>query len=206
MEHVLDLYQHPYCPDEPVVCMDETTKQLTMDVIAPEPAKPGHLAHYDTLYTRNGVGVLFMFFEPLSGWRRVSVSESKRRIDWADQIKTLLDIDYPDAKKVHLVMDNLNTHGGASLYERFPPPEAHRLFSRLEFHYTPKHGSWLNMAEIELSVLSRQCLNQRIKDIETLGNEVGSWQSDRNNKKAIADWQFTTVDARTKLKKLYPTT
>lgn len=184
--------------------MDETTKQLTMEVIDPLPACPGQPQRYDTLYKRNGVARLFMFFEPLAGWRRVNVSESKTRVDWAWQIRNVLEDRYPDARKIHLVLDNLNTHNGASLYEAFPPDEAHRLLERLEFHYTPKHGSWLNVAEIELSVLSRQCLNRRIPDGPTLINEINAWQSDRNNKAAKVDWQFTTEDARIKLKKLYP--
>lgn len=205
MEDVLDLYKRPYCPQEPVLTMDETTKQLTMEVIDPLPACPGHQQRYDTLYKRNGVAAVFMFFEPLAGWRRVNVTESKTRLDWAWQIRNVLEDRYPAARKVHLVLDNLNTHNGASLYEAFPPDEARRLLERLEFHYTPKHGSWLNVAEIELSVLSRQCLNRRIPDGPTLINEINAWQSDRNNKAAKVDWQFTTEDARIKLKRLYPT-
>ena len=206
MENVLDLYAQPLNPDEPVVTMDETTKQLTQEVIDPIPPTPdGTPLRYDTLYKRNGVAVLFMFSEPLRGWRRVNVCEGKTRKDWANQVKHLLDHDYPKAKKVHLVLDNLNTHNGASLYEAFPPEEARRLLSRLEFHYTPKHGSWLNVAEIELSVLSRQCLNRRIPDLETLQEEIEAWQKDRNHTDAKVHWQFTVENARVKLRKLYPT-
>jgi len=205
MEQVLDLYARPYDPDEPIVNMDETTKQLTQEVIEPLPPLPGEATRYDTLYKRNGVAVLFLFFEALRGWRQVNVAEGKTRKDWAWQVKELLDVHYPQAKKVHLVMDNLNTHDGASLYETFPPEEAHRLLSRLEFHYTPKHGSWLNVAEIELSVLSRQCLNRRIPDLQALRKEIGHWQTERNQIKSRVHWQFTTQDARIKLRKLYPT-
>lgn len=205
MEHVLDVYAWPYDSGEPVLNMDETTKQLTREVIEPKPGRAGRPARYDTLYKRNGVGVVFMFFEPLRGWRRVSVTEGKTRLDWAHEIKRLLDVDYPQARTVHLVLDNLNTHNGASLYEAFTPHEAHRLLSRLTFHYTPKHGSWLNMAEIELSVLSRQCLCRRIPDIEELQHEAAAWQGERNQKGATANWRFKTKDARIKLRKLYPT-
>lgn len=205
MEQILDLYARPYDPDEPVVNMDETTKQLTQEVIEPIPPVPGTPYRYDTLYKRNGVAVLFMFFEALRGWRQVNVTEGKTRIDWAWQIKELLDVHYPNAKKVHLVMDNLNTHNGASLYKAFSPEEAHRLLSRLEFHYTPKHGSWLNVAEIELSVLSRQCLNRRIPNMKELKTEIIAWQIGRNQTKSKVHWQFTTHDARIKLRKLYPT-
>jgi hypothetical protein len=205
MEQLLDLYQQAYNPEEPLVCMDETTKQLTLEVIEPLPMIPGSPARFDTLYKRNGVAVLFMFFEPLAGWRQVNVAESKTRLDWAHQIKALLDVQYPAAKKVHLVLDNLNTHGGASLYAAFEPAEAQRLLQRLELHYTPKHGSWLNMAEIELSVLSRQCLARRIGSLEQLELQCAAWHKDRNQLKRKADWQFTTPDARIKLRKLYPT-
>ena len=205
MEQVLELYKWPYNSDQPVVNMDETTKQLTEEVIEPIPAKPGQPERYDTLYKRNGVATLFIFFEALVGWRKVNVTEGKTRVDWAWQIKELLDVHYPDAKKVHLVMDNLNTHNGASLYEAFTPEEARRLLERLEFHYTPKHGSWLNVAEIEFSILSRQCLGGRIPDATSLISEIASWESDRNNIATKVNWQFTTEDARVKLKRLYPT-
>jgi len=205
MEQVLDLYSWPYDPNEPVVNMDETTKQLTQEVIEPIAMTPGTPNRFDTLYKRNGVAVLFMFFEALRGWRQVNVMEGKTRIDWAWQIRELLDVHYPNVKKVHLVMDNLNTHNGASLYEAFSPEEAHRLLSRLEFHYTPKHGSWLNVAELELSVLSRQCLNRRIPNLNKLEQETQAWQQERNNTQSKVNWQFTTQDARIKLRKLYPT-
>jgi len=205
MEHVLDVYTRPHNAEEPVVCMDETTKQLTQEVIEPLSAEPGQSRRFDTLYKRNGVAVLFMFFEPLGGWRQVNVTEGKTRLDWAHQIKTLLNAHYPTAKRVHLVLDNLNTHNGASLYEAFAPEEAHRLLSRLEFHYTPKHGSWLNMAEIELSVLSRQCLARRIPELGALRCETDAWEAERNKKKTKVNWHFKTPDARIKLRKLYPT-
>jgi len=205
MENTLELYHQPYDPEEPKLCIDETTKQLTREVIDPLPPEPGRPQRFDTLYKRNGVATIFMLFEPLSGWRHVAITEGKTRLDWAWQVRRLLDEDYPQARKVHLVMDNLNTHGGASLYEAFEPEEARRLLSRLDFHYTPKHGSWLNMAEIELSVLSRQCLDRRIPDATTLAREIEAWQNDRNNKASKVKWQFTTKDARVKLRKLYPT-
>ena len=205
MENVLEVYKLPYNEKEPVVNMDETTKQLTHEVIEPVPAALGKPQRYDTLYRRNGVATIFIFFEALAGCRYINVTEGKTRIDWAHQVKDLLDIHYPEAEKVHLVLDNLNTHNGASLYESFPPEEAHRLLSRLEFHYTPKHGSWLNIAEIELSILSRQCMNRRIPDMLTLIREIQAWENDRNNKACKVDWHFTTKDARIKLKKLYPT-
>lgn len=205
MEAILEVYKRPYNADQPVVNMDETTKQLTQEVIEPIAAKPGRPERYDTLYKRNGVATLFIFFEPLGGWRKVNVTEGKTRVDWAWQIKELLDVHYPDAKKVHLVMDNLNTHNGASLYEAFTPREARRLLERLEFHYTPKHGSWLNVAEIEFSILSRQCLRGRIPDSSTLIYEIDAWESDRNNRATKVNWQFTTENARVKLKRLYPT-
>jgi hypothetical protein len=204
MENTLELYHRSYDASHPVVCMDETTKQLTKEVIEPLPAQPGQPERFDTLYQRNGVATIFMMFEPLSGWRRASVTESKTRLDWAWQIKRLLDEDYPNVEKVHLVLDNLNTHGGASLYEAFTPQEARRLLARLEFHHTPKHGSWLNMAEIELSVLSRQCLQGRIADALALTTEMDAWQANRNQRASKAQWQFTTADARIKLSKLYP--
>ena len=204
MENTLELYHQPYDPQEPKVCLDEATKQLTQEVIEPLPAEPGQSERFDTLYKRNGVATIFMLFEPLGGWRRVAVTEGKTRLDWAWQVRRLLDDDYPHARKVHLVMDNLNTHGGASLYEAFPPKEARRLLARLEFHYTPKHGSWLNMAEIEPSVLSQQCLARRIPDGPTLVREIEAWQDDRNNQASKVNWQFTTKDARIKLRRLYP--
>ena len=205
MENTLELYHQPYNPEEPVVNMDETTKQLTQEVIEPLSPEPGQPERFDTLYKRNGVATIFMFFEPLVGWREVTVSEGKTRLDWAWRVRQLLDVHYPEERKVHLVMDNLNTHDGASLYEAFAPEEARRLLDRLEFHYTPKHGSWLNVAEIELSVLSRQCLDRRIPDGPTLVREIKAWEADRNNQACKVKWQFTTADARIKLRRLYPT-
>ena len=205
MESVLELYHKPYDREQPVVCMDETTKQLTSEVREPLPASAGQPERFDTHYRRNGVATVFMHFEPLRGWRKTNVTEGKRRVDWAHQIRSLLDEHYPRARKLHLVMDNLNTHGGASLYEAFAPEEARRLLDRLELHYTPKHGSWLNVAEIELSILSRQCLARRIADGPTLIREIESWQKDRNHRATKVRWQFTTKNSRTKLRKLYPT-
>jgi hypothetical protein len=204
MEDILTVYKRQFNPDEPLVCMDETSKQLTAETRRPIPASPGRPARYDYEYERNGVCNLFMFFEPLAGKRHVSVTERRTKVDWARQIKELLDVNYPKAKKVTLVMDNLNTHSGASLYEAFEPCEARRLLDRLQIHYTPKHGSWLNMAEIELSVLSRQCLDRRIPDKANLTAKVAAWQQSRNNSGAKVDWRFTTSDARIKLKRLYP--
>jgi len=204
MEDVLEVYQRPYDPEYPVVCMDESPKQLIGEVHPPIPIKPGSVEKIDAEYVRNGTVEIFMEVEPLAGKRHVAVTEHRTKIDWAAQIKEMLDIRYPDAKKVVLVMDNLNTHSTASFYEAFLPEEARRLAERLEIHYTPKHGSWLNIAEIELSVLQGQCLNRRIADIETMRNEVDSWQTNRNNQIKKINWQFTTDNARIKLKRLYP--
>lgn len=184
--------------------MDETSKQLTKETRQSVPAKRGRIARYDYEYERNGVANIFMFFEPLAGRRYVTVTDRRTKTDWAHQIKTLLDNRYPDAEKIILVMDNLNTHTGASLYETFAPDEARRLLDRLEIHYTPKHGSWLNMAEIELGVLTNQCLKRRIPDMKSLDREVDAWQSKRNASCARVEWRFTTPDARVKLKQLYP--
>ncbi len=205
MEDVLEVYQRPYNPEYPVVCMDESPKQLIGEVYPPIPIKPGFVEKIDAEYVRNGTVEIFIEVEPLAGKRHVAVTEHRTKIDWAAQMKEMLDIRYPEAKKVVLVMDNLNTHSTASFYEAFPPEEARRLAERLEIHYTPKHGSWLNIAEIELSVLQGQCLNRRIADIETMRNEVDSWQTNRNNQIKKINWQFTTGKARTKLKRLYPT-
>jgi len=205
MEDILTVYKRAFNPDEPLVCMDETSKQLTAETRRPIPAAPGRPKRCDYEYERNGVCNLFMFFEPLAGKRHVSVTDRRTKVDWANQIKQLLDVYYPDAQKVTLVMDNLNTHTGASLYEVFEPREARRLLDRLEIHYTPKHGSWLNMAEIELSVLSRQCLDRRLPDKGTLESEVVAWQCRRNTAQAKIDWRFTNDQARIKLKRLYPT-
>lgn len=204
MESVLELYHKPYDRNEPVVCMDETTKQLTAEVREPMAVSAGRPERFDTHYRRNGVATIFMHFEPLRGWRKINVTEGRTRVDWAHQIRSLLDEHYPRARKLHWVMDNLNTHGGASFYEAFAPEEARRLLDRIEFHYTPKHGSWLNVAEIELSILSRQCLNRRIAEASTLIREIESWQTDRNHRASKVRWQFTTKDARIKLRKLYP--
>lgn len=204
MEDLLEVYHLPYDPDFPVVCMDESCKQLVGEVRTPIPCKPGHPARLDDEYVRNGVAQIFMEVEPLAGRRHVAITERRTRKDWAYQMKEMLDVRYPSAKKVRLVMDNLNTHNVASFYETFEPAEARRLTERLEIHYTPKHGSWLNMAEIELSVLKGQCLDRRIADMATMQSEVKVWQTQRNNSSNQIDWQFTTNDARIKLKKLYP--
>ncbi len=204
MEDVLTVYKRSYNPDEPVICMDETSKQLvkeTRELIATRPGRP---TRYDFEYERNGVCNLFMFYEPLAGNRYVSVTDRRTRLDWAMQVRNLMEVHYPTVEKVVLVMDNLNTHTGASFYEAFPPDVARQLLNRLEFHFTPKHGSWLNIAEIEFSVLARQCLNRRIPDKPTLIREVTAWQQARNTAEAKVDWRFTTVDARIKLKRLYP--
>ena len=205
MEDILEVYRRPYDPDRPMVCMDETTKQLTKETHRALPAEPGIPARFDYEYERNGVSNLFMFYEPFGVKRYVSITDRRTKIDWAFQIKELLDNHYPNVKKVVLIMDNLNTHTGASLYETFAPNEARRLLERLEIHYTPKHGSWLNIAEIELRVLSGQCLNRRIPDKKTLEQEVTQWQIKRNFLQAKVDWRFYTDNARIKLKRLYPT-
>jgi len=204
MEDVLDVYHLPYDPEYPVVCMDESCKQLIGEVREPIPCAPGCPTRLDDEYVRNGVAEIFMEVEPLAGKRHVEVTERRTGKDWARQIKQMLDDRYSGATKVRLVIDNLNTHNIASLYETFEPQEARCLAERLEFHYTPKHGSWLNMAEIELSVLKGQCLDRRIADMTTMRAEVAAWESDRNNSTKKIDWQFTTSDARVKLKRLYP--
>jgi len=200
----LEVYHLPYDPDYPVVCMDESSKQLIGEIREPIPGTPGQPERIDDEYVRNGVVEIFMEVEPLRGKRHVAVTERRTRKDWALQIRQMLDERYPDAIKVRLVMDNLNTHSIVSLYETFPPEEARRLSERLDIHHTPKHGSWLNMAEIELSVLKGQCLDRRIADIETMQAEVAAWEKGRNNSLKKIDWQFTTPDARVKLKRLYP--
>ena len=204
MEDVLDVYCRPYDARYPVVCMDETSKQLVAEILPPIPAAPGQPERYDVEYERRGVADVFLFTEPLGGWRRTAVTEHRTRVDWAWQVRRLLDEDYPKAEKVVLVMDNLNTHSPASLYEAFEPGVARRLAQRLEIHYTPKHGSWLNIAEIELSVLSGQCLDRRIDRIELLRTECSAWDQQRNQGQKGVDWRFTTADARIKLKRLYP--
>jgi len=205
MEDVLDVYQRPYDPDRPVVCMDECSKQHLKEVRIPLPAKPGVPERFDTEYERSGTSNIFMFFEPLSGKRYTDVTDSRTSIDWALQIKDLVDRTYATATCITLVMDNLNTHVGGSLYKAFPPEEAQRILKKLEIHYTPKHGSWLNMAEIELSILSRQCLNRRIPDRVSMRKQIAAWEDTRNSSPKAMNWQFTTEDARIKLKKLYPT-
>ena len=204
MEDVLEVYARLYDPKFPVVCMDESSVQLIGEVQQPIPAAPGHPVLVDDEYVRNGVANIFMEVEPLGGKRKVKITEHRTQIDWAHFIKEMLEVRYRDAEKVVLVMDNLNTHTTASLYMAFPPEEARYLANRLEIHYTPKHGSWLNIAEIELSVLKRQCLSVRIDCIEKMRAKVMAWNDDRNNRQTDVDWHFRTVDARIKLKRLYP--
>lgn len=204
MEVVLALYSQQHSESEPLICMDEAAIQLTGQVLEPIPAAPGHDFKEDYHYTREGVQALFMFFDPLRGWRRVSNRDHRTRVDWANEIRQLLDEDYPHATKVKLLCDNLNTHNIASLYETFPAPDAHRLARKLEIYYTPRNGSWLNVAEIELSVLSQQCLARRISSSQKLSTELAAWQNTRNCTASQAIWRFTTEDARVKLKHLYP--
>lgn len=204
MEDVLDVYQRPYNPRVPVVCQDEKPVQLVSEKREPLAMSPGHRRREDYEYKREGVANIFMHSEPLAGWRKVNVRPQRTGQDWAHEIRDLLDRDYAEAEKVILVCDNLNTHKLGSLYETFPPEEARRLARRLEIHYTPTHGSWLNMAEIEISALSRQGLSQRIPDMATLSQVTTSWSTERNDKQKGVDWQFTTEDARIRLKRLYP--
>jgi hypothetical protein len=204
MEDVLAVYARPYDPARPVVCMDEKPFQLLDHARDPLPARPGRDACEDSEYVRCGTCSIFVWAEPLAGWRRVHALPQRTKIDWAGQVKQLLTVDYPDAETVVLVMDNLNTHGIASLYEAFEPSEAFALAQRLEIHHTPKHGSWLNIAEIELSALSRQCLDRRINDLDTLNTELAAWQHAINAERRQVRWQFTTDDARIKLHHLYP--
>jgi hypothetical protein len=204
MEDVLDVYTRPYDPKRPLICFDESNKQQTIEIQVPLPVEPGQPPRYDTEYERNGVSNLFMFFAPLLNWRHVKVTNQRTAIDWAQCMKDLVDIHFPDAEKIVIVEDNLNTHTPASLYAAFPPEEAKRIWDRLELHYTPKHGSWLNMAEIELSVLSRQCLDRRIPDHPSVIAEVAAWEARRNASGATVRWRFTSADARIKLHKLYP--
>lgn len=205
MEDVLAVYMRPRDADFPLVCFDEASKQLIADTREPIPMKPGQPARADYEYERNGTANLFMFFAPLEGWRHVKVTDRRTAVDYAHALKDLADRHFPKARKIVLVQDNLNTHKPASLYEAFPPAEARRLVERFAWHYSPKHGSWLNMAESELGVLSNQCLDRRIADQTILSKEIAAWQKDRNKHHAKADWQFTTADARVKLKHLYPT-
>ena len=204
MEDVLEVYQRPHDPQRPLVCLDETSKQLIIETRAPIPAKPGQPARHDYEYERNGVANLFMVFAPLEGWRHVKVTDRHTAIDYAHVLRDLADTHFPDTAKIVLMQDNLNIHKPASLYEAFPAPEARRLVERFEWHYTPKHGSWLDLAESELGVLASQCLDRRIADKQILAHEVTAWQDHRNKHHAKADWQFTTANARVKLKRLYP--
>ena len=204
MEEVLDVYTLPYDPEMPLVCLDETSKQLVSETRTPLPMEPGQPQRVDYEYERNGAANLFMLFAPLEGWRHVEVTDRRTAIDYANILKYLSGTLLPKAKKIRLVQDNLNTHSKASLYEAFPPAEAKRLAERFEWCYTPKHGSWLNMAESELGVLASQCLDRRIADKETLIREVAAWQTRRNENQTKANWRFTTADARIKLKHLYP--
>jgi hypothetical protein len=204
MEEVLEVYHRPHDPACPLVCLDETSKQLIKETRVPIPARPGRPARTDYEYERNGTTNIFMLFAPLDGWRHVAVTDRHAAVDYAHLLKEVADRWFSDAAKIALVQDNLSTHKPASLYEAFPPAEARRLVERFEWHYTPKHGSWLNMAETELSVLSSQCLDRRISTRQMLIDEVTAWEAARNKHHAKADWQFTTADARVKLKRLYP--
>jgi hypothetical protein len=204
MEDVLDVYTRPHDPARPLVCLDETSKQLVAETRAPEPMQPGRPARHDYEYKRNGTANLFMLFAPLEGWRHVEVTERRTAIDYAKILRDLSDIHFPQAEKIVLVQDNLTTHAPSSLYEAFKPAEARRIIERFEWHYTPKHGSWLNLAESELAVLGRQCLARRIPDAATLASEVAAWRAARNTHNAKASWHFTSADARVKLKSLYP--
>ena len=204
MEDVLEVYQRPHNQKRPLVCLDETSKQLIAETRVPIPMKPGQTARHDHEYERNGVANLFMMFAPLEGWRHVKVTDRHAAVDYAQALKDLSDTHFPGAEKIVLVQDNLSTHTTASLYAAFPAAEARRLAERFEWHYTPKHGSWLDMAESELGILSTQCLDRRIPDKTKLIEEVTAWQENRNKHHAKADWQFTTADARVKLKTLYP--
>ena len=204
MEDILALYTQPANTKRPLVCMDEVPKQLLSDVRDPLPAQPGQSARVDYEYQRQGVANLFMFFEPFRGQRQVKVTDTRTRLDWAEAMRELSDEIHPEAEKIIVVLDNLNTHTPAAFYLAFEPDEARRLVNRFEFHFTPKHGSWLNMAEIELSVLSRQCINRRIPNEETLNQEVQAWVNERNSNFVKVDWRFSTADARIKLKRLYP--
>ena len=204
MEEVLDVYAQEHSDEEPLVCMDEASKELHRHQEPPLPPQPGQPLREDYHYERRGTQAIFLFVDPLRGWRRVEACDSRTRVDWAEQVRRLLEEDYPHAKRVKLVCDNLNTHDKASLYEAFPAEQAHRLAQRLTIIHTPRNGSWLNIAEIELSVLSRQCLNDRIGSSEQLHSEIQAWQTDRNAHHSIIRWRFTTADARTRLRRLYP--
>ena len=204
MEDVLDVYTRPHDPARPLVCLDETSKQLVAETRTPQLMRPGLPARHDYEYKRNGTANIFMLFAPLEGWRHAEVTERRTAIDYAKILRDLSDIHFPKAEKIVLVQDNLNTHTPASLYEAFEPAEARRIIERFDWHYTPKHGSWLNLAESELAVLSSQCLARRIADAATLTTQVAAWRTRRNTHNAKANWHFTTADARVKLKSLYP--
>jgi len=204
MEEVLDVYERPYDPRFPQVCLDETSKQLVGEVTPPLPVAPGQPAREDYEYVRNGVANLFLVTEPLQGWRHLTVTDQRTAVDFAQVIRDLVDVRYPEAERIVLVLDNLNTHTPAALYAAFPPAEAKRLADKVEWHYTPKHGSWLNIAEIEFSVLARQCLDRRIPDQPMLKGEVAAWAVRRNHEGAAVHWRFTTADARIRLRHLYP--
>lgn len=204
MEDVLATYALPHDPQIPLICMDEASKQLLAEITTPLPQRPGQPRGVDYEYERRGVSSLFMFCEPLTGWRHVAVTDRRTKKDWAACIRDLVDGYYPQAQKIRLVLDNLNTHTGASLYEAFAPEEARRLLERLEFHYTPKHARWLNMAEIEIGIMNRQCLDRRIDDVNVMRREVAAWEQSRNATQARIHWTFTIASARMKLKKQYP--
>jgi transposase len=206
MEEVLDLYATPYDPKRPKVNFDESSKQLINETRIPLPAQPGQLERFDYEYERNGVRNIFIFVEPQAGWRHVEVTERHTKLDFAQQMKWLVDQRYPEAERIEVILDNLCTHKAASLYEAFEPAEARRILRKIDFHYTPKHGSWLNMAEIELSILQRQCLDRRIPDEQTLKQEIAVWEQQRNYQRATIDWRFSLDNARTTLKRLYPST
>lgn len=204
MEDVLDVYERPYDDCNPVICMDEKPYQLLGDARESWAMRPGDNKKVDSEYVRQGTCSIFAFTEPLGGKRHVSVREQRTALDWAEEIKTMMDVWYPDVERITLVMDNLNTHRISSLYKRFAPEEARRIIKKLDIHYTPKHGSWINIAEIELNVMTRQCLSRRIENIETLRTELAVWESERNNADSKVSWQFQTKDARIKLESLYP--
>lgn len=204
MEDVLELYEEPYDPRRPTVCFDEMPYQMVAEKRTPLPQKPGRPQRYDYEYERKGMVNIFAFFEPKQGWRHLDVTDRRAAVDFAEEMRRLVDEHYPEAEKVRVILDNLNTHTGAALYQAFAPEEARRILRRLEFHYTPKHASWLNMVEIELSVLWRQCLERRIPDVERLAREMGAWEQKRNEEGVTVDWRFTALDAREKLARLYP--
>jgi DDE superfamily endonuclease len=204
MEDVLDLYAEPHDPARPVVCFDELSKQLVAETRAPLPAEPGRPERFDYEYERRGTANLFLACQPLAGWRHVAVTDRRTKHDFAQQMRDLVDRHFPDATTIRVVLDNLNTHTPAALYEAFPPAEARRILRKLDFHYTPVHGSWLNMAELEFSILARQCLGRRIGDRDTLASEIAAWETARNEQRATISWQFTVDDARRKLHRLYP--